>query len=161
MEIWKNIKGYEGIYKVSQLGNVVRIYKTRVPRLLKPIKHSGGYRRLKLRNNGNDKDVYIHRLVAEAFLKHNKGDVVNHIDGDKTNNNVTNLEWVTQRENVSHGNRCKNKVGTHYSSTRKSWSARIMINGERKHLGEFKCETAAHTAYLKALKENNIINKYA
>ena len=161
MEIWKDIKDFEGVYKVSNLGNVVRLYKTKAPRLLKPIKHSGGYQRLKLRNKGNDKDVYIHRLVAEAFLKSEGLNVVNHKDGDKTNNTIFNLEWVTQRENVSHGAKSKGFVGVHYSIGDKKWCSRIMIEGKRHFLGLFNCETAAYFSYLKAMKDNNITNKYA
>ena len=162
MENWKDIKDYENIYQVSNLGNVRRVYKKKKGfGKLNPIKHSGGYQRLKLRNKGNDKDVYIHRLVADAFLDRKGLKIVNHVDGDKTNNNVNNLEWVTQRENVSHGNQTGKLTGSSFVKDRNKWVSNIFINGKKHFLGHFNCETAAHFAYLKALKDNNIINKYA
>lgn len=162
MDIFRDVKGYEGIYMVSLLGVVYRIYKTKPPKELKPMNHSGGYKRVKLRNKGNDTDAYIHRLVAEAWIDKPEGkNIVNHINGDKTNNQITNLEWVNQRENVTHGKKSNDYVGVHYKKKDKTWSARIMINGIRHTLGSFSCKTAAHFAYLKALKEYNLTNKYA
>jgi len=160
MEKWLYIKDFEGIYQVSTDGRVRRWRKkAKTWFYLSPISHSGGYLRLKLRNKGNDKDVYIHRLVAEAFIAHRKDQVVNHIDGDKQNNHVSNLEWVTQRENVSHGDKVENKTGVRNRGNK--WSARILINGKRLFLGSFNCETMAYFAYIKVLKEYGLTNKYA
>jgi hypothetical protein len=162
MEIWKDIKDFEGIYQVSNFGRVRRWRKkAKFWYLLKPLAHSGGYERLKLRNKGNDKDVYIHRLVAQSFLGINEEKVVNHIDGNRNNNRLDNLELVTQRENVSHGNKVKNLVGASYKKNRGKWASSIQLLGKSRFLGSFNCETAAHFAYLKALKENGITNKYA
>jgi hypothetical protein len=160
MEKWEDIKGYEGIYQISNNG-CVRRWRKKAKNwfYLKPITHSGGYKRLKLRNKGNDKDVYIHRLVAEAFIANKKDQIVNHKDSDKTNNVVSNLEWVNQRENVSHGQKVNNLVGVRKKNGK--WSCRIFLDNKRHYLGSFKCETSAYFAYLKALKDNNLINKYA
>ena len=101
MEQWKDIAGYEN-YEVSTCGNV-RNKKT--GRLLKPI-NKRGYNTVKLRKNGADKRLSIHRLVAETFIEnpYNKPQV-NHIDENKRNNIVENLEWCTNKENANHGTR--------------------------------------------------------
>lgn len=101
-EIWKDIKGYEGHYKISNLGrfyNLLTNYKS------KGAIDNTGYRRVHL----NNKSCLLHRLVAEAFIPNpqNKSQV-NHIDGNKLNNNVDNLEWCTPKENMVHAS--KNKL---------------------------------------------------
>lgn len=106
-EQWKPIEGYEETYEVSSLGNVRNI---RTGRLLKLLKHSKGYRRVHLHLNGCRTTYYVHRLVAYQFIPNvsNKPEV-NHIDGQKTNNVVQNLEWVTMSENNALFSRCRAK----------------------------------------------------
>lgn len=101
-EIWKDIKGYEGDYQISNLGRVKSL-KYKKERILKYFFDKDGYKNLTLTKNGKAKKKKIHRLVAECFIKNpfNKPDV-NHIDLDKSNNNVSNLEWVNKRENMKH-----------------------------------------------------------
>ena len=101
-EVWKNIKGYEGLYQISNLGNV-KSFKNKNEKLLKPQADKNGYLRLGLRKENNRKFYSIHRLVAQHFIDNpsNKKQV-NHIDGDKTNNVVSNLEWVNPVENTQH-----------------------------------------------------------
>ena len=95
MEIWKDIKGYEGLYEVSNLGRVKSKRK-----ILKPI--NGEYLKVGLSKNGIQKTLYVHRLVAETFL--GKSNLqVNHKDEDKHNNNIENLEFVTHKENMNYG----------------------------------------------------------
>jgi len=111
MENWKDIKGYEGYYMVSDLGNVkslersVMTYqglKTRKERILKPYL-TNGYARICLHKDGNKKMCNIHRLVCEAFLPALDGkEIVNHKDGNRSNNLLSNLEWFTQSENIKH-----------------------------------------------------------
>ena len=110
MEIeWKEVAGYEGLYEVSNTGKVRTIgHFTRghriPPRELKVKTHkSQRYARARLYKDGISKDLAVHRLVAAAFVQnpHNKPQV-NHIDGDRTNNNASNLEWCTQAENNRH-----------------------------------------------------------
>lgn len=101
-EIWKDIPEYEGYYKVSDLGRVKRLPGAYVPngRILKPQKRNG-YLSVSLSKNKKAKTHNIHRLVAKAFL----GDsnlTVNHKDGNKHNNKLTNLEYCTARENCRH-----------------------------------------------------------
>lgn len=103
-EIWKDVVGYEGLYKVSNLGNVIsnrRNYKCGTRYLSSYDK--GGYRRVSLVVNCQKKNLLVHRLVAEAFIPNPENkNAVNHIDGCKTNNCVDNLEWVTNQENTAH-----------------------------------------------------------
>ena len=101
-EIWKDIRGYEGLYQVSNLGRVKSIPRNgtiKQERILKQCKDKYGYFQVVLHNK-TIKSCRVHKLVAEAFILNlqNK-ETVNHIDGDKTNNNVKNLEWNTIKEN--------------------------------------------------------------
>lgn len=100
MEEWKEIKGFEGVYEISNLGNVKRVETQLV---LKLRKHSAGYFSICLWKDGKDHYRFIHRLVAAAFIENpeNKKEV-NHKDGIKTNNAIENLEWVTPKENQQH-----------------------------------------------------------
>lgn len=102
-EIWESVKGYEGLYEISDLGRVKRIYKNGKTRILKPSCNKQGYVQLALSKNNKLKTFKIHRLVAIAFIKNssNKREV-NHIDGNKKNNSLNNLEWVTSKENIEH-----------------------------------------------------------
>lgn len=113
MEIWKDIKGYEGYYKVSNLGNIKRIetvirYKNNGLRnypakVLKQEKIMEGYLRVVLMKEGVKKRFMSHRLVAEAFIPNTENKpFVNHINGNPNDNRVENLEWCTQSENEKH-----------------------------------------------------------
>ena len=108
-EIWKDIQGYEGIYQVSNLGNVKSLDRLstngrRLKGKLLAKTASKGYVKVTLTNKNMSDNRDIHRLVAEAFIPNpdNKPQV-NHIDEDKTNNTVDNLEWCTAKENINHG----------------------------------------------------------
>lgn len=113
-EVWKDIPDFEGFYQVSNIGRVrsldrvvtfkdgsMRKYKGKV---LKPSIGNSGYEQVRLCNDGGCNTKSIHRLVLEAFKPHvNMIDLqVNHIDGVKLNNHLTNLEWVTARDNILH-----------------------------------------------------------
>ena len=100
-EVWKSIQGYEGFYEVSSWG---RIKNSRSGRVLKAGKHITGYLLVDLCKNGKHTTYRVHRLVAQTFIPNpqNKPEV-NHIDENKENNYVENLEWVTSKENINHG----------------------------------------------------------
>ena len=105
MEIYKDIEGYEGLYQVSNLGNVKSLGndKKRKEKILKPNKNNRGYLYVGLYKDGKVKH-YIHRLVAQAFLQNpNNLPEINHKDEDKTNNHVTNLEWCDRKYNINYG----------------------------------------------------------
>ena len=109
MEIWKDIKGYEGLYQISNYGNVKSLnYKrTGKERLMKPALQTNGYFFVWLCNKQN-KCFFIHRLVADAFIPNPDNlPCVNHKDEDKTNNHVNNLEWCTNKYNNEYGTRLK------------------------------------------------------
>jgi hypothetical protein len=97
--VWKPVVGYEGLYEVSDNGKVFSL-KNKI--LLKPF-ISVGYYSITLRKNKQSKKIKIHRLVACAFLPNTENKKqVNHIDGNKKNNHVSNLEWCTASENNKH-----------------------------------------------------------
>ena len=104
-EIWKDIVGYEGLYQVSNLGNVKSLHyrNKKIHHILSPRKHHTGYLMVSLTSNRKAKCFNVHRLVAIAFIP-NPNDLpcVNHKDGNKHNNNVSNLEWVTHQQNTRH-----------------------------------------------------------
>lgn len=100
-EIWKDIKEYEGLYQISNLGNLISIKHNRIKPIIVKTQKSQRYLRVNLWKKGEYKTFSIHRLVAEAFLPNpNKFPVVNHKDGNKLNNKANNLEWCTQSHNV-------------------------------------------------------------
>ena len=118
-EIWKHIEGYEGHYMVSNLGRVKSLdrevnwnfkgvnYKRKIKgRILKQCDDGKGYCRVTLAINSNHINYSVHELVLESFKsKRKEGYQCNHIDGNKTNNNISNLEWVTPSENTLHAHR--------------------------------------------------------
>lgn len=103
METWKNIQGWEGIYQVSNFGRLKSFKSHPKGRILSNTNKKGGYFSVVLCYKDKRRYVRMHRLVAEAFLPNyeNKPEV-NHKDGNKQNNHVDNLEWVTHSENLSH-----------------------------------------------------------
>ena len=99
IEEWKDIEGYEGLYQVSNLGNVRSLWFEK-ERLLKLYKDMKGYYRITLCKNGRQQNRSVHRLVAEAFIPNidNKPSI-DHINTIKNDNRVENLRWVTNKEN--------------------------------------------------------------
>lgn len=103
MEIWKDIKGYEGIYQVSNKSRVRNIIKKTIKA---QVISKTGYWVCNLWKNNISKVYKVHRLVAIAFIDNpQKKKTVNHIDGIKANNDIKNLEWATQKENMQHAKR--------------------------------------------------------
>lgn len=108
-EIWKDIKDYEGLYQVSNLGNVRKIRfinnitnKEKIFNITQQM-NTNGYYKVMLYKNGNYKNKSVHRLVAETFIPNLENKLcVNHIDGNKLNNKLDNLEWATYSENMKH-----------------------------------------------------------
>ena len=107
-EIWKDIEGYEGKYQVSNYGNVRSLMYHNAKgikriSLLKPATDNRGYFRCALSKNNILKTYKVHRLVAQAFIPNpNNYPQINHLDGNKKNNNAENLEWCTNSVNQIH-----------------------------------------------------------
>lgn len=114
-EIWKDIVWYEGLYQVSNMGNIISInYRnTKQKRLLKNRIDKYWYIRIWLTINCITKEKRVHRLVAQAFIPNLKNKPhINHINWIKTNNRVKNLEWCTRSENELHAHKIWLKTGT-------------------------------------------------
>lgn len=110
VELWKDIEGYEGLYQISNLGRVKSLPKLRgrsisEEKILRNKINKRGYHQVCLCKDKNTRKYpYVHRLTANAFLeKLNDTFEVNHIDGDKNNNCVKNLEWSSHKSNIIHG----------------------------------------------------------
>lgn len=133
-EYWKDIKDYEGLYQISNLGRVKSLsryvytsnpkfkgYRCTKEKILKSGKTKKGYLIVVLRKNNKSKSMYVHRLVATAFIYNpNNLPEVNHKDENPLNNNVTNLEWCTHKYNGNYGtikDRCGNSCNNFKHST--------------------------------------------
>ena len=141
-EIWKTIKGFEN-YKVSNTGKVYSLAKNEV---MKPWIINSGYQVISLFDRGVRKHMLVHRLVALNFIDNplNKPQV-NHIDGDKLNNNVDNLEWTTASENINH-NKVLGRLDTH--------TAREVLNKvQTKAVNQLDIETGKVIATYNTIRE--------
>jgi hypothetical protein len=125
VEFWKDIEGYEGFYQISNLGRVKALPNSgtgRRPyeRILKDCDSGHGYKYVSLTNGVKRKNNYIHRLIANAFLSNPKNlPQVNHIGGNKSNNVLTNLEWIDLTGNMQH-----------------AYSLGLIPRGEKNHLSK-------------------------
>ena len=144
MEEWRDVVGYEGKYQVSNLGNVRSIDRTfinacgvivtRKGSILKPRFNRCGYMRVTMHKDGKVNTEVIHRCVAEAFIPNNKNlPQVNHKDGNKRNNSVSNLEWCTASENMHHAAQkgLRNNALEYAKSKRKAVIATNIETGEK------------------------------
>lgn len=173
-EIWRDVPDYDGYYEVSNLGRVrsldrwvffkdgrKRFYKGRI---IESNFNKGGYKKLNLSKDSKVQTFLIHQLVAIVFLDHEPNGhtlVCDHIDGDRANNNVENLQIVTQRQNLSTCYRANESsfsskyVGVTFNKAENKWRAGIRHKGKNNFLGQYKNEEKASKAYKKALDEIN------
>jgi hypothetical protein len=162
MENWKDIKGYEGHYQVSNLGRVKSLKNNKGKILANRL--SGRYFGVSLSKDNNVKRKYIHILVAENFLNYinkSRSIVVDHIDNDRFNNRLKNLQVITQRENIN-----KNCNGSSsFYGVRKGykdkWYSQIRVGKKITHLGTFDTEERASIAYNFALTQLDKIKEYS
>ena len=162
-EVYMDVVGFEGLYKVSNYGNVLGLKKGK---FLKPDTDKDGYKIIALSKRPLQKKFKVHRLVYYTFFPDaDRTKQINHLDKNKANNKLWNLETVTLRENNTHRFADKSTSSRYRGVTRDErygvWRAQVQINKVKKHLGHFNCETAAYFAYLKALNQSEITNKYA
>lgn len=160
MEEWRQIKGFNDMYEVSNLGRVKSNYGN--GRILKQYVDKNGYCRITLMQDSMRRHFYVHQLVCFSFmgvLTSRKTDVVvDHIDSNTSNNNLSNLRLITQRENVSIGKKRFNPSSRHTGVYRivvrskngveyRYFGARIFKDGTIINLGTFKTESEAKSAY--------------
>lgn len=172
-EVWKSIKGYEGKYEISNIGNIKSLDRIIIRKngrkhtvkgcLKKQFFNKKGYHIVNLSNNGIHTTLTVHQLVAVTFLNHKRCGmerVVNHINNIKTDNRVNNLEIVSNRYNLScHRTKGSSKyTGVHFCKTSKRWVSKIQYKKKAKCLGYFKDEIKAHLAYQNFLKNENILD---
>jgi len=168
IEEWKSVVGYEGLYEVSSLGNVRSLDRMsnggrwgnymKQGKPLIPQSRPNGYKMVTLMaGQGSQKCASIHRIVAEAFIgPPSNGMVVDHLNGERSDNRLENLEYVSMRENICRGERGlkrKNKSCTSRGVTKSKWNryiASIRINGKAVYLGSFGDEESASKAYEQA-----------
>ena len=145
-EEWRDIKGYEGYYQVSNLGRVRSVDRycacwssvRFVKGALKNVRPHNGYLVVDLSLNGKSKTISVHRLVAQAFIPNTDNlPQVNHKDENKQNNCVDNLEWCTCEYNIKYGTRLQRQ-----SNTIREQFANGRVNGMtgRHHSEEMKCK---------------------
>jgi NUMOD4 motif/HNH endonuclease len=167
VEVWKDIPNYEGLYQVSNFGNVKSLDRIVLHRTfnamfksknLKKNISTDGYYNVGLSKSGIVKTIKIHKLVAITFLNHNpnrfKTLVIDHINFDKLDNRLINLRLITNRQNTSFVKRKSVKTSKYIGVSLEEgrFRARIYYNGKNLSLGRFKTEIEAHEAYQKALK---------
>lgn len=161
-EIWKDIKDYENLYKISESGIVKSLERLSlsnrklVEKILKPTIVGDGYLQVTLFKNGKRKSHLIHLLVADHFLEEKRNErllVVDHNDNNKFNNHYLNLSVVTQRVNNSKDSISNSSfVGVCFEKSTGKFRSEIRINGKNKFLGRFTSELEASKAYQQQLK---------
>jgi len=150
-EQWIDIAGYEELYQISNFGNVVSLKYGKI-KLLKGAVNNYGYRQVNLSKDKVVKSFKVHQLVATHFLGHKVNgyeSVINHIDFDRLNNVVTNLEIITARENTNkkHLKTSSGSTGVSWHKEKSKWISQIYYNGKLKFLGYFKTGIEASNAY--------------
>lgn len=168
---WKDILGYEGWYQASNIGEIKRIkpYKNQYAewksnKILKPTKSRKGYLYVTLRKNDLSSRIFVHRIIAKTYIpNYENKPYINHIDGNPLNNNVSNLEWCTQKENMIH---CYN-VLKHKSSNYKKYGEKssnhrkvIQLDRNRKVIKIWDCiKNASLSLNIKPTSISNCLTK--
>lgn len=166
IEIFKDIRNFEGMYQVSNFGNVKSLPRKMTngnsffiskERILKINKNTQGYSRVVLWKDGKHKNCSIHQLVAITFLGHEPCGhnlVVDHINDNISDNRLDNLQIITNRENTckTQGRYSSKYKGVCWHKRDKKWRSEITIKNKKVYLGYFKDEHQAHLAYQNALQ---------
>ena len=171
IEIWKDIPEYEGLYKVSNLGNIKSLSKEillkgKYPFIskeknLKLRKDIQGYLKIDIRKNQKAKTFKVHQLIAMAFLNHKLDGttklVIDHINNNPSDNRLENLQIISNRENSSKDrkNKTSKYTGVHWSEPRNKWKSQIQLNNKVIYLGLFTSELEAYNAYKNKLNQIN------
>jgi hypothetical protein len=174
VEQWKDNPDYEGYYQISNLGRVKSLKRVLLKKnatcilkekISKQSKNIYGYYGKILSKQNVQKRFLIHRLIAIAFIPNPKNlPDINHIDQNRENNKISNLEWVTHRENCCHREKNKiyssNYIGVCFHKKNKNWRSLIRVNGKQIYLGVFNTEEEAYLKRLEYEKKLGIDNKY-
>ena len=174
-EIWIEVKGYEGKYAISNFGRIKSLSRIKTngngsfisqEHLINKQINRYGYEKCIIFQHGKPKTFLIHRLVAIAFINNNDNlPEVNHKDLVRNNNYVDNLEWVSKRENKTHGfidkNTINSHVGVYYEKRYKSWIVKIWDGNKDNYIKSFASEDEAIEAYKLELVKRGLTNKYA
>jgi hypothetical protein len=164
-EEWRDIPQYKGLYQASKLGNIRSLDRYKLSkegskssqrgRVLKPMVNVWGYLTVALYKGGARKIRPIHQLIWETF----NGEiprplVIDHIDSDKLNNSLTNLQALSNRDNCAKAASTRRQLptGCYYRKDTGKYTSKIEINKKSIYLGNFNCPTAAVLAYQKALR---------
>jgi len=159
IEVWKDIPEFEGLYQASNLGNIrsLNYKKTGKSNVLKTPVNSRGRKICTLYFNGKKNSFYTYVLVAYSFLNHKPKTsklVIDHIDNNKENDKLFNLQIITVRENTSKDRKGISKhIGVTWHKATNKWMAQIQINGNKKYLGVFTDEKEAAQAYQNELNK--------
>ena len=168
MEEYRDVVNYEGLYQVSNLGNVKSLARRYVPndKIMKQTKGVRGYYIVGLSKGGKMKIRATHQLVAESFLNHRPDGttkiVVDHIDNNPLNNRVDNLQLISNRENSTKDLKdgTSKYTGVRWNKAAQKWMANITIQGKIKHLGCYTNELEASKSYQQAL-DKVLVNEQA
>lgn len=154
-EIWKDIPGYEGLYQASSLGRIRSLdrFDGRMHwikgRILCQTSNKLGYKRLSLFKEGKDKKVIVHRIIAATFLGNHPSLDVNHIDGNPSNNAISNLEWCTRAENIQHSYKILGRPGVNkgrFNERNKHSNPINMYSLDGNYIRTFPCSQEASRA---------------
>ena len=159
LEIWKDVKGFEGQYQVSNLGEVKSLerrvlHKNGVTtavreKILKECSNPKGYRLITLYTKNKRYSQQVHRLVMRTFVGESELEV-NHKNGDKSDNRLSNLEYNTLRENMNHKNtilKNQKRYGVYWHKQAGKWASKIEVKRKQKHLGLFVNIEDAYEAF--------------
>ena len=151
------IIGYEGFYEIHLVGpnNQPAVWSQISNRYLRPGICGTGYHNVILCKNKVQKNLLIHRLVALHFIDNpNDYPQVDHIDGNRQNNQVENLRWVTHQQNQFNQTKAK---GYTWNKQNKKWQSQIKVNGKKIYGGLFDTEDEARASYLELKEKYHII----
>jgi hypothetical protein len=159
-EQWNPVVGFKGLYEVSDFGRVRSIARTTIStsgksytcteRILSACEYRGGYLHVGLYKDGVRTMHKVHRLVMESFCGASHL-IVDHIDGNRQNNNLSNLRYCTHRQNTTYSTIKRNSTskytGVCWHKVQKKWMCSARVNGKIKHIGYFINEDEAGKAY--------------
>lgn len=157
--IWEDIPNYKGLYKINQKGEIINAQRDKP---LNPYISKKGYLNTKLSKNNKKRTYGVHQLMAMTFLNHipcKMKLVINHINLNKLDNRLENLEIITNRENTTktHLKSSSKYTGVSFNKINQKWFSSISIKGKTKYLGIFINEEDAYKAYL--IELNNLKNE--